>query len=199
MNQTNWLQVLAGTLTLVCVVPYLRDIVRGRTRPQRASWLIFTALAGVAAISQFMTGSTVGAFLALGAALGFALVFIASLWRGEGGLTGRDLLAMTIGLAGVIGSVVVREPLVALASVIGAELAAVVLTVRKALRAPETETASTWAIDACAGLVALAAIPAWTVEQWLYPAYHLLANLAVLLAILQGRRVGARAVCAPAA
>jgi hypothetical protein len=39
------LAIVSACLTAICVVPYLRDVYRGTTRPQRASWFVFSSLA----------------------------------------------------------------------------------------------------------------------------------------------------------
>ena len=70
------LAVLSGLLTAACVIPYLRDIYRGSTRPQRVSWFVFATLSIVAAVGQFADGALAGAWLASGSALGFTLVLI---------------------------------------------------------------------------------------------------------------------------
>ena len=84
------LAVIAAAMTCACVVPYLRDIRLGTTRPQRASWLVFATLAAVAAVSQALTGNGAGTWLAGGSALGFGAVFVASIRRGVGGFDAAD-------------------------------------------------------------------------------------------------------------
>ena len=181
------LAVLSGLLTIICVIPYLRDIHRGTTRPQRVSWLVFASLAIVATVSQFLEGAYAGAWLTAGAAVGFTLVFLASIRRGIGGATPFDRLSLAIGLVGVVASVIVRQPLVAILAVVLAEVPAVFLTARKALHDPASETTSTWLIDGIAGACALLAVSDTSLPQILYPVHHLLANSCVLVAILVGR------------
>lgn len=184
---------VSALLTATCVLPYLRDIYRGRTRPQRVSWFVFATLSIVAAVSQFLAGARAGAWLASGSAIGFTLVFVASIRHGVGGTSVRDLLSLAVALTGVVLSVVVERPIVAVAAVIMAEVAAISLTVRKAVRDPDSETASTWLIDALAGAVALLAVTDHSFMSTLYPVHHLLVNAWVLGAIVLGRIIESRA------
>ena len=87
------LAVVCAALTAICVVPYLRDIRRGTTRPQRVSWLVFATLSIVAAVSQIAAGGGPGVWLAGGSAFGFTLVFVASIRHGEGGFAASDRVA----------------------------------------------------------------------------------------------------------
>jgi hypothetical protein len=43
------LGLLAGVLTIVDAIPYLRDVLRGSTRPHRGTWLIWSVLASLSA------------------------------------------------------------------------------------------------------------------------------------------------------
>ena len=182
------LAIVSACLTAICVVPYLRDVYRGTTRPQRASWFVFCSLAVVAAVSQVVEGAGAGALLATGSAIGFTAVFLASIRRGVGGTSRWDVGALALATIGVVLSVLADEPMIALVAVIVAELAAVALTAHKALRQPHTETLATWMIDCVAGVLAIVAVSEVHVDQLLYPVHHALANAAVVLAIALGRR-----------
>ena len=186
------LAVISATLTAVCVIPYLRDVFRGTTRPQRMSWFTFAAFSVVAAVSQLLAGADAGSWLAAGSAVGFTAVFIVSIRRGVGGRSPADVGALALTVAGVIVALVIERPLVAIGAVVVAELAAVGLTIRKALLDPSSETPSTWALDCLAGGVAIVAVEQVSFVNLVYPVHHTLANAAVLGAIAVGRRRGRR-------
>jgi len=182
------LAVVSALLTAACVVPYLRDIARGTTRPQRVSWFIYALLSVVAAVSQFIAGERSGAFLATGSALGFTAVFIASIRRGEGGASRHDRLALALASVGVVLSIVVEQPMIAVIAIVVAEQSATYLTAAKASRDPSSETASTWMMDGAAGITAIAAVTTFSPAELLYPIHHTCVNLFVLGAITHGRR-----------
>jgi hypothetical protein len=181
------LALLSAVLTACCVLPYLRDVHRHTTRPQRTSWLVFAALSIVAAVSQIVAGNSSAAWLAGGSALGFSVVFAVSIRHGEGGRSPRDLAALSIGLIGALLSIVVGRPLIAVVGVIIAEIAAISLTARKAVRDPASETASTWLLDCAAGALAIAAVAQFSLSDLLYPVHHTLVNAWVVVAIGRGR------------
>ena len=117
--------VVAGGLTIGSVVPYLRDIRRGTTRPQRTSWFVFATLAMVAAVSQFVDDPGPGAWLAAGAAGAFTLVFVVSIRHGVGGFDPRDVVALAVASIGGVVSMITARPLLAVIGVVVAEMGAV--------------------------------------------------------------------------
>jgi len=182
------LAVVSALLTAACVVPYLRDVYRGTTRPQRVSWFIYAVLSVVAAISLFIAGEHAGAILATGSAVGFSAVFISSIRRGEGGASRRDRISLALASLGVVLSIVVEQPMIAVIAVVVAEQSATLLTAAKANRDPASETTITWVMDGLAGTVAIASITTFSAAELLYPIHHTLVNLVVLGAITNGRR-----------
>ena len=182
------LAVAAGTMTLLCVVPYIRDIRRGTTVPQRTSWFVFASLSALAAIAQLSTGLLGGGLLALGAAVGFSSIFVLSIRSGVGGSTRADVAALAFGCGGLVLWRTSHSPIVAVLAVVIAEWAAGALTVRKAMRSPATETMSTWVIDGSAGVAALLSAKRLDFNEVIYPIHHILLNGAVVTAITLGRR-----------
>lgn len=182
------LAVVSALVTAACVLPYLRDVRRGTTRPHRTSWCVFAVLAVVAAVSQAIAQVGPGIWLAAGSAVGFGAVFVASIRHGVGGSTLADRAALAVASVGIVTSLATARPMFAVAGVVVAEIGAVALTVRKALADPESETRSTWTADAVAGVLAIAAVDHVTAASLLYPVHHTVANAAVVAAIAVGHR-----------
>lgn len=183
---------LSGFLTLICVIPYLRDVSRGATVPQRMSWFIFALLATGAAVAQAAAGADSGVLLAGGAAIGFFAVFAASIKHGVGGASRWDFMALGIGVAGLALWHFSDRPMAAVGAIMVAELAAVALTVEKLLKAPGSETLSTWVIDSVAGMMAIIAVGKIDATHLLYPFHHVALNSAVVAAIVTGHKLKQR-------
>lgn len=191
LTQLGWragLTAGSATLTALSVVPYAAAIRRGALRPQRTSWFVFAVLSAVAAASQFAAGAGSGAWLALGSAFGFATVFALSVRVGIGGRSPSDLVTLGLTAASVLVWLTSGRPLFGIIAVVVAEVAAIVLTVRKELALPGTERPESWAIDAVAGVLALAAVPAVTFAHMLYPVHHTIVNVWVVATVARSRR-----------
>lgn len=181
------LEIVAGVLTLFSAVPYLRDTMRGTTKPQRTSWFVFAVVAIVAAAGQLANSSSAGAILAIGSAVGVTAIAVASISHGVGGDTSGDRQALLTLMIGLLLWAITNRPIIAVAVAILVDTPALLLTLRKAATDPKSETLSMWVVDGAAGFVTIAAASSLGTHHLLYPAYHAISNLAVSVAILRGQ------------
>jgi hypothetical protein len=182
------LGVLAGLAGIADTIPYVRDTVRGGTRPHRGSWLIWTVLAIIAALSQRADGGSWSVIMSATQAILTGLVFVLAIRYGEGGVSPVDLALMGLAGAGVIGWILAGNPVVALGCVVAADLIAFALMVPKVHRDPGSETLSTYALASIGGGLATAAVEQPDLSLLLYPAYYCLANGAAAI-LIHRRRV----------
>ena len=182
------LGVLGGVVGVADTVPYVRDMLRGTTRPHRGAWLIWGVLAVVACLSQRADGASWSLVLTGSQAIVTALVFALAIQYGEGGVTAVDLALIVVAGAGLVGWVLAHEPLVAVACVIVADLSAVAMMTPKAYRDPHSETLATYAFSSVGGALAAGAVGALDVSLLLYPVYFCVVNGAMALLISRRRR-----------
>lgn len=179
-------------LSAVCYVPYIRDIFKGTTKPERATWFIWSVLTTILLFAQLAKGATNSIWLTVVQALGVIIIFILSLRFGEGGLQRRDLVALGAAGIGLAAWFVTKDAAIALWLTILIDFSGAVLTIIKAYREPETETQSTWILSSIAGIFGALAVGAFSLELLAFPVYVFLVNLAVFLAIRLGLRTTSR-------
>ncbi len=179
---------IAGILSAISYVPYVRDIFKGITRPERASWLIWSVLGSIAFFSQLAKGATDSLWLTGVQTFGVLLVFLLSIKFGIGGLTKRDVIALIAAGAGIILWYLTKEAAVALFITIAIDAVGGVLTVIKSYEDPSSETISTWLLSGSAGIFAAIAVGKPDVVLLAYPLYILLINFSVVFAIHLGKR-----------
>ena len=182
------LGVLAGIVALADTLPYVRDILRGSTRPHRGTWLIWAVLAAVAFLSQRADGASWSLIMAGMQALLTGLVLLLAIRLGMGGLSPAELVLLGFAGAGVVGWMVADEPVVATACVVAADLVGIALMVPKTWRDPHSETLSTFALAALSGALATGSVGALDPSLLLYPVYFCLGNGALALLISARRR-----------
>jgi hypothetical protein len=180
--------VLAGVVGVVDTVPYVRDIVRGTTRPHRGTWFIWGMLAIVVCVSQRADGALWSLVMAGTQAVLTTFIFALAIRRGEGGLSATDGLLIAIAAGGMAAWVVVDEPLIATACVIAADLIAAAMMVPKVHRDPGSETLVTFALAGAGGALAAGAVGAADVSLLCYPVCYCLVNWALAL-LIHHRRV----------
>ena len=183
------LGLLSGLLMAVCGVPYIRDILRHKTKPERATWWVWLGLGIMATIAQFQAGATWSVAMTIASVMGCGTIAFLSLRYGYGAFKVRDMAALFVAAAGMAVSYMLHSPLVALLIIIGVDLIGYSLTIAKTWHAPETETLSTWFLGSVAGLLGFLAVGSLSFAQIVYPLYILIANLFLVFIIIYRRRV----------
>jgi hypothetical protein len=181
------LGLLAGVVGIADTIPYVRDTVRGSTRPHRGTWLIWSVLAIVVCLSQRADGASWSLIMAAAQAVLTSVIFLLSIRRGEGGLSPADVLMLMVAAGGVIGWIVADQPVIATACVVAADLIGAAMMVPKTYRDPGSETLATFALASLSGALAAGAVGTLDASLLLYPVYYCLANGA-LAALIHYRR-----------
>lgn len=179
---------LSGLFVLFSAIPYIRDIFLHKTKPQRATWLIYSVLGGISFFSQLAEGATFSLWLTGADTAYVMLTFLLSLSYGVGGYTKKDMRALAAAAGALLAWYLTKEAAVALYIIIAIDAIGTWLTVEKAYQDPKSETFSAWALCAVAGLFSTLAVGKMDIVLLSYPAYILLANAAVAGAILLGKR-----------
>jgi hypothetical protein len=183
------LGVAAGLIAVLDTVPYLRDVVRGTTRPHPGTWLIWSALAVIVCLSQWADGASWSLIMTLTQAVVTTAVFALAVVRGKGGMTRADVMLLAVAAAGVAGWLLSGEPVVATICVVVADLVAAAMMVPKTYRDPRSETLSTFVGASIGGALAAGAVGTADADLLLYPIYYCVANGALAVLIHHRRRV----------
>jgi hypothetical protein len=180
------LGVLAAVVGIAGNIPYLRDTVRGSTRPHRGTWFIWGVLAVIVCLSQRADGASWSLVMAATHAVLNAAIFVLAIRFGTGGFSASDVLMITFAGVGVAGWLIADEPIVATVCVVTADLIAAAMMVPKTYRDPGSETLFTFACASLSGALATGSVASLEPALLLYPVYYTLVNGA--LAVLIGRR-----------
>jgi hypothetical protein len=178
---------LGGALGAAESIPYLRHTWRRTTVPHRGSWLIWSVIEVVAVESQLADGATWSLVPLIAQAAGTCLVFALSIWCGIGGLSWLELSLVALAGVGVLGWWLSDETVVATACVIVADLVAALMMLPKAWSDPHSETMSTFALAALAGVMAVGSVGELSLPLLMYPVYFAMIN-AALTVVLGCRR-----------
>lgn len=177
---------ISGILILLSFAPYIRDIFRHTTKPERASWLIWSVLNLISFFSQLAKGASHSLWLAGAQAGGDIVVLILSVKYGFGGLVKRDIITLVVVSISLILWYLTREAAVALFIAIAIDAIGLFLTVMKAYRKPTTETMSSWVLTGVAGLFAILSVGKLNLILLAWPVYIFLAGTTVVVAMKLG-------------
>lgn len=190
MNFSHWLVVLSAGIGIIGSSAYIRDTLKGKTRPNRVSWsmwalapLIGTAAALAAKADPW---ATVRVFLA-----GFMplLIFLASFlnrqsyWK----LSAFDFLCGLCSLIALVLWLMVDSPRLAILLAATGDGFATIPTLVKAWKYPETETGWTYLAFLLSLLLIIPAIPKWDIENSAFQIYLMADNLLLAIVIYRKR------------
>ena len=191
MINENWIY-LGTAIGALGTAVYLRDTLRGTTKPNRVTWLLwaiapllaagveFDEGVGLRALPTFMVG-----FMPL---LVFAASFVnpASVWK----IRRFDYACGAVSVIGTVVWLVTRNGVLAISAAIAADFMAGLPTVHKSWTHPETETVHSYAGAAISMAVVLLTIDHWTFEVAAFPIF--IVCMASVMVVLVGFEPGPR-------
>jgi hypothetical protein len=183
--------------TVVCV----RDVSRGRARPNLVTWLMWTLVPAIALVAQLRVGVAAEAVLTFTLAACPAAVVLATLGRSRWAVAPFDICCGSLAAAALVMWWLTGEPSIAILLSIAADLVAAVPTLVKAYRQPRSENALVYATFVLSAATTLLAVRAWTIENAAFAIYVLTVYSGLFLLIRQrsagAHRAGGRAVHRP--
>ncbi len=178
----------SGILAICSYIPYTKDILSKRVKPERASWLIWGVLASIAFFSQLSKGAQQSLWFTGFDSIGAILTFVLAIKYGFGIVKKRDTLALVFAGIGLIVWYLTNNAIFALIMTMLIDAIGVSLTVWKTYEHPETETYAMWLIVCVASILAIISVGKFDIILMIYPFYIFLANFAVVIAIFAGYR-----------
>jgi len=177
---------LALLTSFLGIIPYLRSTLFGETRPERATWFVWTIVLSVSLWVYIQAGAGNSAWFIVGDLIATSSVFVVSLFRGQGGFTRFDIACVCGALFGLLLSIVTGQPLLVLVGTISADILGLIPTFRKALYDPMSENPSVFLFSAASSFIGLVALNTLSWGLLIYPSYLLLANLLTAELIVVG-------------
>jgi hypothetical protein len=167
---------LGAAFSLLGAAGYCREILRGRVRPNRVSWLLWAVAPLIAFAAQVSGGVGLPSVLALSVGLGPLCVFACSFAGGAGRwrLGRLDLLCGALSVLAIVLWLASGSGTVAIVMSIAADALAAVPTLVKAIRAPETEYAGAFRNGVANATITLLTIHHWSFASAGFPVYILL-------------------------
>jgi hypothetical protein len=164
---------------------------RGRVKPNRVTWLFWSAFPMIAFAAQLSQGVGLVAWATFVAGAPPVLVLVGSLFNRDAYWQTRqiDYWFAAAGVLSVVAWQVTKIPNIAFTFSLLADILVALPTVIKTYQFPETENWKAYAVSAVGFLLAVLAVPEWTYANSAFVLYLFLLNLG--LAVLASRRPAA--------
>lgn len=174
--------ILGALLSLSGGLAYVRDTLRGKTKPNRVTWFLWALAPLIAFSAEIKQGVGLLALMTFVAGFNPLLIFCASfvnrksLWK----LTRLDMVCGILSVLGIILWQLTGSGNVAIFFSVLADCLAGIPTLVKSYRAPETETYLPFLFGAVNAGITLLALDSWTFAGWGFPVYILVMCLVLV-------------------
>ncbi len=188
----NWhmaLGIISGFVQVYSIVPYIKSILKGQTRPNVISWSLWLVLQAIAIFGQISAGASWSLIFLLAMFFNIVLVLIISA-RGYGykKYGWLDFVCLASAIAAIIVWKTTGDPVLAIAGVVIADFIALIPTIAKTWREPFSESAISWLILTVAAILAIFSTVKIDFANLLYPVYAVLSSLIVVCLAYFGQR-----------
>jgi hypothetical protein len=181
------LGIASGVIGIAGYVPYVRDILRRSTQPDRISWLIWALEYAMLLAAQSAKGATSSLWLGGLQLVGVIIVFALSFKFGVGRLDRYKAILLACICAALATWLSASNAVIAIIILLGVESTGVALTVAKVYQQPNSETLSTWFLISIAGAIGITAVqPGQAGVLYLYPIFLIFVGITVISASYLG-------------
>jgi hypothetical protein len=185
----QYLVFVGAVVNLFGAFSYIKETIKGKTKPNRVSWLLWSIaplIATLAALADGVRLSVLPVFMS-----GFCplLVFISSFvnrnsyWK----LEKFDYLCGFFSVLALILWGITKEPAIAIIFAIASDGSAALPTLVKSWKYPETETGTLYITGMFSVLTGFAAIKVWNFSSLAFPVYLLIMCTILILAVYRKR------------
>ena len=184
----EYFAVIGAVIASVGGFYYLVETIRGKTKPNRVTWLLWGLFPMIIFVAQRAQGVEGLSWASFAAGLTPFLILLASFinkeayWKTEP----RDYYLMAAAIAGIVLWAATDNPNLAIVFSLVADIFAGLPTFIKAYRYPETESSVAYAISTFGFGLSILAIQTYTFETYAFVIYLFAMN--GLLAILASRK-----------
>lgn len=185
-NHYEIIGIIAGILAITGYIPYIISILRGTTKPNRATWFIWTIVGGLLAFSYIAEGDQNSIWLPLGYFFGPLIAALLSLKYGYAQWTRLDTYCIAAAILSIIPWVLSDNATATLIINVAIDIFGALPTVVKAYHEPETEDFTAWVIFFVANTLQLFAISMWNIAA-IYPIYLFILAGTLVLFIVKGK------------
>ncbi|MDD5290247.1 MAG: hypothetical protein PHT40_03570 [Patescibacteria group bacterium] len=158
------LSIVAGVLYVIAFVPYIRAILRG-AKPAKASWIIWATLDSITIVGMFLKHSINGQIV--GAMLGAWAVVVLAIKYGTPGWTKLDKFCFGGAIVGI--TLMFINPVFSIVASLSVVFLGSFPTFVSAWHDPSRENKTAWTLYWVSCVIALIAIPSWTIANAAQP------------------------------
>lgn len=178
-----YLVITMSLVQLIGISIYIKDIIRGNTKPNMVTWLLWSAAPIIGSIAAFSSGARWATLPVFMSGFGPLLVFVFALFNRKSywKLENFDYVCGAFSVLALIFWAITKQPLIAIIFAIISDLLAAIPTLKKSFSNPETESTAPYVTGLLSSIAAILAVKIWTSTEFLFPLYLVTINIFLLL------------------
>lgn len=176
--------VVSVILTLIGAVPYIKDIITSKTRPNLVSWVTWSILTAVATGAEISAHAYVTAIFTGAASVETISIVILGLRHGYVKYHWFDFVCQIGAIIGFILWWIFDSPTVAIIATVVIDFIGGLPTWRHAYNMPHEETWQTFAISGIGGVFTLLALSSFSWASLTYPIFIVFSCISITAIIL---------------
>lgn len=180
--------IISAMLVVVFFAPYLRDILKRKTKPHTYTWLIWTITQGTALAGIWYGGGGAGSWAILVSTIVVFLIFLLSLKYGTKNITKTDTVILILAIVAILVWWKLNNPIAAILMVTLIDFLGFIPSYRKTFHEPWSETLISWIGSAVSYIFAIIALREYNVLTLTYLATMIIANIIMILICSVRRR-----------
>jgi hypothetical protein len=180
----DYIVTLGPIATIIGGFAYIRDTIRGTTKPNRVTWLLWSVTPIIAMFAMLSSGVTWAALPVFFSGFVPLLVFLSSFvnknsyWK----TTYFDYICGGLSLMALVLWWLENNPVYAIIFSLLSSVLAIVPTIYKAYKYPESESCAAFIAGAFNGITALLVVHSWRFTECAFPLY-LIINSTILSSV----------------
>lgn len=187
------LSAVAIVLTIIAFLPYIRSILKGRTKPHAFSWVIWAATTFIVFLAQLAGGGGAGAWpIGLSGIITMYVAILAYTKKPDRMITSTDWVFFILAMGSLPLWYLTSDPLWAVVILTTVDLLGFGPTSRKAYSHPFEEQLTFFVLMAARNLISIAALAHYSLTTVLFPAVLAGACVLFIMMVLYRRRVFGR-------
>ncbi|MFO0970972.1 MAG: hypothetical protein U0520_01325 [Candidatus Saccharimonadales bacterium] len=185
----NLVGIIAVALTFIGYIPYIRDTIKGKTKPHIFTWFIWGFVTAVAFGLQLSDKAGPGAFVTLAAAIVCLAIALIGLRKGSKEITKSDTMFLVLSMVALVLWLFAEQAVLSVILLSLIDILGFIPTIRKSWHKPGEETLISYVVNTVRFCLALYALERYTIVTILYPLTWVLANglFSVYLIIRRGK------------
>lgn len=185
----QYIVLIGAVVQLVGIFVYIRATVRGETKPNRVTWLIWSVAPLIGSVAAFSDGVRWAALPVFMSGFAPLLVFIASFvnpksyWK----LEKFDYICGACSVLALVLWGITKEPLIAIIFSIAGDGFAAVPTIVKSWKYPDSESVEAYTTGLFNSLTSFFVLRTFGISELAFPIYLVLLNSSLIAAVYRGR------------